>query len=176
MHCKTSVGLTRYRTEVSHLDDRAKIFWSSEPLSQDLLHSLIGYCNGSFALYRNTGPNAELVGTSSGKLMRSFACGTPVITSSFKSLDFVSEDGLGLQVNHPSEIPSAIDKLGRNREDYRTRCFSFSSGEKTFRDEAWARIVEHVRKSRTGLDLSSPPRSPKADRFLERKASEEGAA
>jgi hypothetical protein len=156
LHSKTRVGLMSYRQEVSHIDNSARIFWSSEPLSEELLHSLISYCTGSFALYRNTGPNFELVGTSSGKLMRSIACGTPVITSSFKSLDFVSKEGLGMQVKHPSEIPLAIDHLKQNREDYRRRCLSFSISEKSLTNEAWARIVEYIRGSSKQLDLSSP--------------------
>lgn len=156
LHNKSRVGLIRYRKELSHLDNPKTVFWNSEPLSEEMLHSLISYCTGSFALYRNRGPNLELVGTSSGKLMRSIACGTPVITSSFKSLDFVSQEGLGVQVKHPSEIPSAIDNLKQNIRDYRDRCLSFSMREKVLRDEAWARIVERIRGSSKQMDLSTP--------------------
>jgi Glycosyl transferase 4-like domain len=156
MHCKTGVGLTRFRQQISHLDNPARIFWSPEPLPEDMLHSLIGYCTGSFALYRNTGPNSELVGTSSGKLMRSVACGTPVITSSFKSLDFVNKEGLGIQVNHPSEIPLALHNLEKNRQDYQKRCLSFSTSEENLREQAWRKIVEYIRGSSRPMDLSSP--------------------
>jgi hypothetical protein len=161
---KSRVRSTCYRQELSHLDNPSRIFWNAEPLSEELLHSLISYCTGSFALYRNRGPNFELVGTSSGKLMRSIACGTPVITSSFTSLNFVSKEGLGIQVKHPSEIPFAVDNLKRNIERYRQRCLTFSVQETSLRNQAWARIAEHIRASRQ-LDLSSPPGEPRMHEF-----------
>ena len=157
----------RYRKELSHLEIPNKIFWSSEPLTEDMLHSLIRHCDGSFGLYRNDGPNTELVGTSAGKVMRSIVCGTPVITSAFKSFDFVTRDGVGVQVHHPSEIPSAIIKIITDREIYRTRCVSFSIRENSLREEAWARIVEGVKGSRRSLNLSSPPGWPTIDRVSE---------
>jgi hypothetical protein len=157
LHNKSTDGLVRYRQEVSHLDYPTKVFWHSQPLSEELLHSLINYCTGSFALYRNRGANFELIGTSSGKLMRSVSCGTPVITSAFSSLEFVSCEGLGIQVKHPSEIPLAIDNLKKNIENYRQRCLAFSIREESLRNDAWSRIGEHIRASRQ-LDLSCPPR------------------
>jgi hypothetical protein len=156
LHSKTSGESSRCRHQLSHLENPERIFWSSEPLSESMLHSLIRYCSGSFALYRNDSLNTELVGTSSGKLMRSIVCGTPVITSSFKSLDFVTREGVGIQVNHPVEISAAIDNLIRNRETYRTRCLSFSIGETSLRDEAWSRLVNYIKGSSKPLDLSSP--------------------
>src|SRR5262245_8379781 len=91
-----------------------RVFSTSGPLSHKSLNSLVAHCSGSLALYRNTGPNDLLIGTSSGKLMRSVMCGTPVIASSFDSLRFVSQEGIGVQVCHPSEIPAAIQKLAGN--------------------------------------------------------------
>jgi hypothetical protein len=105
---RTRDELVRYRKWVSHLDNPERVFWSSDRLLEDKLNSLISACTGSFALYRNDGPNTEQVGTSSGKLMRSIVCGTPVITSPFESLKFVTREGLGIQVTHPAEMPAAI--------------------------------------------------------------------
>jgi hypothetical protein len=153
---KSGAGPKNYREEVSHLDDPSRIFWNLEPLPLQMLHSLINYCTGSFALYRNKGPNFELVGTSSGKLMRSIACGTPVITSPFASLDFVTKEELGIQVKHPSEIPFAVDNLSRNLHEYRRRCLIFSKQETLLRDKAWGRLTKHLKASRK-LDLSFPP-------------------
>ena len=155
LHSKNRRELTRYRQQYSHLDFPERVYWSLEPLSEDMLHSLISYCDGSFALYRNNiWPGIELIGTSSGKLMRSIVCSTPVITSSFESLNFVTREGLGIQVAHPSEIPAAIDDLTRNSESYRTRCALFAISEKFLREEAWDRIVELVRSAPNGVDLS----------------------
>ena len=116
-----------YRQQLSHLHVPGKVFWTSAPLSDKLLNSLVAHCNGSFALYRNMGPNILLIGTSSGKLMRSVMCGSPVIASSFDSLRFVSQEGIGVQVCHPSEIPAAIQELTRNERAYREKCLSFAT-------------------------------------------------
>jgi hypothetical protein len=139
--------LVRYRQQLSHLDNPERVFWSSDLLPENMVNSLIGYCTGSFALYRNFGPNLEQIGTSSGKLMRSIACGTPVITSRFESLNFVSKEGLGRQVMHPSEIPAAVEDLMRNTESYRKHCGLFASSEGSLREEAWNRIVQCIESS-----------------------------
>lgn len=144
----------RYRKELSHLDLPNKVFWSSDLLPEDKLNSLISVCTGSFALYRNAGPNMEQIGTSSGKLMRSIVCSTPVITSSFELLEFVAKEGLGIQVTHPSEIPAAVDNLIRNEKSYRKRCAMFAASEKPLRERAWNKIVECVRRASNGVDLS----------------------
>jgi hypothetical protein len=128
--------LASYRRQLSHLDNPERVFWSPDLLPENMLNSLVRYCTGSFALYRNTGPNFEQIGASSGKLMRSIVCGTPVITSNFDSLNFVSKEGVGLQVTHPSEIPGAVENLIRNTERYRTQCARFVSSEELLRQEA----------------------------------------
>ena len=156
LHSRNRGELGLQRQQYFHLYEPERVFWSFEPMSEELLHSLLNYCTGSFALYRsNTWTGIELIGTSSGKLMRSIVCGTPVITSSFKSLNFVTREGIGIQVVHPSEIPGAIDNLARDRENYRTRCALFAISEKSLREEAWDRIVEMVRSAPNGVDLSS---------------------
>ena len=104
-----------YRQQLSHLDVPGRVFWTSAPLSDKLLNSLVAHCNGSFALYRNMGPNILLTGTSSGKLMRSVMCGSPVIASSFDSLRFVSQEGIGVQVCHPVRNPRSYPGTHRKR-------------------------------------------------------------
>jgi glycosyltransferase involved in cell wall biosynthesis len=146
--------LANYRKEMSHLDNPGRVFWSIEPLDQNMLNSLIASCSGCFALYRNIGPNVELVGTSSGKLMRSIACGTPVITSSFNSLEFVARDGVGIQVRHASEIPAAVKNLIRNNESFRKRCADFAISEEVHKEKAWRQIIEIVKNAPNGVDLS----------------------
>ena len=68
LHSRSQDEAVRYRRQVSHLENPERVFWSLEPLSEDLLNSLVSYCDGCFALYRGH-PNNELMGTSSGKLM-----------------------------------------------------------------------------------------------------------
>jgi hypothetical protein len=155
LHSSNREESLRYRERLSHLENPGRVFWSHEPLTEDMLHSLIMHCHGSFGLYRNDGPNTELAGTSSGKIMRSIACGTPVIASAFKSFEFVTREGVGVQVNHPAEISSAIIELVKNKKAYRDRCYAFAKREKSLRDEAWAKIVECIKTtSRAQLDLS----------------------
>jgi len=135
----------RYRQELSHLHVPGKVFWSSTSLSEKLLNSLVAYCNGSFALYRNYSPNDLLVGSSSGKLMRSVMCGTPVIASSFDSFRFVSKESIGVQVCHPSEIPAAIQKLAGNERAYREKCLSFATREVMRAQQSWEALVTALR-------------------------------
>ena len=122
-----------------------RVFSTSGPLSHKSLNSLVAHCSGSFALYRNTGPNDLLIGTSSGKLMRSVMCGTPVIASSFDSLRFVSQEGIGVQVCHPSEIPAAIQKLAGNERAYREKCLSFATREVMREQQSWEALVTALR-------------------------------
>ena len=141
LHSRTPEQADGYRQQLSHLHVPDKVFWTSAPLSDKLLNSLVAHCNGSFALYRNMGPNILLTGTSSGKLMRSVMCGSPVIASSFDSLRFVSQEGIGVQVRHPSEIPTAIQELTRNERAYREKCLSFATHEVVREQQSWDALV-----------------------------------
>lgn len=136
--------LANYRRQLSHLDNPERVFWSPDLLPESMVNSLIRHCTGSFALYRNTGPNFEQIGTSSGKLMRSIVCGTPVITSNFESLNFVNKEGLGIQVTHPSEIPGAVENLMTNTERYREQCARYASYEQSLRTVSWNRILQYI--------------------------------
>lgn len=124
MHTRKS-NIQSYLRGITHLEIPEKVFWSTDPLPEDNLNSLVSYCTASFALYRNTGPNIEHIGFSSGKLMRSLACGTPVIASKLPSLDFIEKYRLGSLVKHPIEIPDAIKIIQENLAEYRQNCLEF---------------------------------------------------
>jgi glycosyltransferase involved in cell wall biosynthesis len=141
LHSRTPEQEGGYRQQLSHLHVPGRVFWTSAPLSDKLLNSLVAHCNGSFALYRNTGPNNLWMGTASGKLMRSVMCGSPVIASSFDSLRFVSQEGIGVQVCHPAEIPAAIQELTRNERAYREKCLSFAAREAMREQQSWDALV-----------------------------------
>jgi hypothetical protein len=155
LHSNNNGLSLQYRKQLSHLENPERIFWNHQPLREDLLHSLIRHCDGSFGLYRNDDINTELIGTSSGKIMRSIVCGTPVIASAFKSLNFITQKDVGVQVNHPSEVSSAIVNIIKRKDVYRSQCLSFSMRENSLRDEAWARIVECIKGSSKRLNLCS---------------------
>jgi hypothetical protein len=165
LHSRTKGEAARYRRELSHLELPQRVFWSTEPFSEDekRFHSLVGYCTGNFALYRNYGPIFESIGTASGKLMRSVACGSPVIASSFNSLAFVTKRQLGVQVHHPNEIPSAIEELSRNGEQYRTRCLAFAAEQTLLDEKDWQKLVALMKSTPGVLELNAPPLSHRAD-------------
>ena len=77
-----------------------------------------------------------------------------MITSSFASLTFVTKEGLGIQVKHTAEIPSAVDNLMRDEENYRESCMLFARSEKAFKEKAWSEILQYVRSAPNGVDLS----------------------
>jgi glycosyltransferase involved in cell wall biosynthesis len=145
LHSRTPEDDRGYCQELSHLHVPGRVFSTSASLSDKLLNSLVAHCNGTFALYRNIGPNFLFTGTSSGKLMRSVMCGTPVIASSFDSLRFVSQEGIGVQVCHPSEIPAAIQKLAGNERAYREKCLSFAAREVIREQQSWEALVTTLR-------------------------------
>jgi hypothetical protein len=153
LHSRTPEQEGGYRQQLSHLHVPGRVFWTSAALSDRLLNSLVAHCNGSFALYRNMGPNISLTGTSSGRLMRSVMCGSPVIASSFDSLRFVSQEGIGVQVCHPSEIPAAIKELTRNERAYREKCLSFAAREGMREEQSWEALVTALSDK---FDLGKP--------------------
>jgi len=132
--------------------DRNRVIWNHQPLAIELLNSLVAYCEGNFALYQNTGSNIEYVGFSSGKLMRSLACGCPVIATRLSSLAFVEEYQLGVLIHDVSDIPAAVNKLTVNREEYRRRCLDFCKNHASF-EHHW-QIFCHKFKAITNIDLA----------------------
>jgi glycosyltransferase involved in cell wall biosynthesis len=154
LHSRLQPELEEARRRFSHLDVPGKVFWSSQRLTVNDFHSLVSYCAGNFALYRNEDPNLEYVGFSSGKLMRSLACGSPVIASNLKSLSFVAEHQLGILVKHPAEIPDAVKKLMKDQGGYTDRCLGFCADIVSFQ-KYWEKFCDQVLQT-TNIDLSQP--------------------
>jgi len=136
IHTRSNEETLKYRQQLSHLDINGKIFWSLNPLSDSDLNSLVAYCAANFALYRNSGPNIEYIGFSSGKLMRSLIYGSPVIASQLSSLQFVEDYQLGVLVKHSAEIPRAIEKILINRDLYSSNCLDFCKTQASF-EQKW---------------------------------------
>ena len=152
IHSRSTEGLLKYKQQLSHLNIPNRIVWSLDPMSDTTLNSLVHYCAGNFALYRNTGPNIEYMGFSSGKLMRSLVYGSPVIASSLSSLKFVEDNKLGFLVSHPAEIPNAVKSILYNREIYSQNCLDFCRTRVSF-EKGWTDFCCHL-KEITGLNLS----------------------
>jgi glycosyltransferase involved in cell wall biosynthesis len=164
VHSRSSQCLDDYRQQLSHLNIPGRVFWSCEPMTSNDLNSLVGFCAGSFALYRNTGSNIEYMGTSSGKLMRSVACATPVIASRFDSLAFVETEQIGHLVKHPCEIPAAIQSIIDCQSTYRQNCRQFYREFAAF-DLAWEEFCEKLHHS-IGVNLKKSLISPKSFSLL----------
>jgi glycosyltransferase involved in cell wall biosynthesis len=145
LHSRSRQSMEKYRKELSHLEVSGKVIWTHESMSDSQINSLVAYCAGNFALYRNTGPNFEYIGFSSGKLMRSLACGSPVIASRLLSLSFVEEFQLGFLVRHPAEIPDAIQGILDNRAAYAQRCLEFCRDHASF-ERAWSEFSPKLQK------------------------------
>jgi glycosyltransferase involved in cell wall biosynthesis len=105
----------------SHLEEPGRIFWHLELLDDPEFHSLVRYSTASFGLYRNL-EDLSYVGKSSGKILRSIACGRPVIASRFDSLAFLEEEDIGVLVHHPREIPKAVSRILTDPTGYSARC------------------------------------------------------
>lgn len=99
-----------------------RYIWLSKPLTDAELYSLIGKCLCCIGLYRTDFDLLEYVGMSSGKIMRSIACGTPVVTSVAVSLDFVTQMNLGVQLEYTCFMPEAIIKISQQRDAMRQSC------------------------------------------------------
>lgn len=152
LHSRSSNENEQYRRSMAHLDTPGRVYWSDEPLSEDDLHSLISASLASLGLYRVSSVNIELMGYSSGKIMRSLACGTPVIASAIPSLNFVTKKAVGVQVRHPVEIAEQLPGLIAERQAYGRRCRSFTKGEISF-EVAWKNLCDRF-AALTALDLS----------------------
>jgi len=154
LHSRSRKSMEKYRKELSHLEVPGKVIWTHESMPNSQINSLVSYCAGNFALYRNTGPNFEYVGFSSGKLMRSLACGSPVIASKLTSLSFIKDYQLGVLVNHPIEIPNAINEIMRDRKAFQERCLQFCTTEVSF-ERAWEKFCDQLQHI-AHIDLRQP--------------------
>lgn len=130
------------RKELSHLA-HPKLFWINDSnVDERMVNSLIMQSLCTIVLYRDMGPNVEHVGLSSGKLMRSVLCGTPVVVSQIGFGDDVSSAGLGCTIKHPMEIPDALVEIDRRREEFSANCQRFSA-EHDFMS-SWRNVREFV--------------------------------
>lgn len=154
IHSRSTEGLLQYRRALSHLDIPGRVVWSLDPMSETTLNSLVKYCAANFALYRNENSNIEYIGFSSGKLMRSLVYGSPVIASNLSSFRFVKDYELGILVEHPVEIPNAVETILQSREIYSHNCSEFCQNQVSFERE-WKNFCLQLRDI-SKLDLSSP--------------------
>ncbi len=148
---RTPVGHS-YKQELGHLLVKDRVFWTEQPLRESELNSLVRSSAASFALYRDLGENIRTIGWSAGKLLRSIACGRPVIASRYPSLAFIEEFELGRLVTHPAEIPAAITSLLNDQQRYESNCTAYTDTHLAA-DKWWPHVVERIKKA-TGIALA----------------------
>jgi hypothetical protein len=147
--------LEQARQTFAHLEFGKRIVWNPASLTESDLHSLVAAAALNFALYRNSGPNIEYAGFSSGKLMRSLAAGVPVVASRLASFQFIEKYALGKLVHHPMEIPAAIAAVLERRDEYAANCRTYYRDNCRF-DPYWAAFCDRL-NGLSGLDLRRGP-------------------
>ncbi|HHG2225049.1 MULTISPECIES: hypothetical protein [unclassified Synechococcus] len=96
-------------------------------IEPESLDQLITQSSCTLALYRDTGKNMTEMGLSSGKILRSVYLGTPVITSDFDSLKYVSSHGLGLCIPTTESLVASMHSIIGSQHDYQYSCLAFAN-------------------------------------------------
>jgi glycosyltransferase involved in cell wall biosynthesis len=112
-----------YIEKLVSLNQREKVLFSLAPTPYSEINELLGSARIGLVLYSSQmGKNTASVGLASGKLSHFLKLGIPVIVSDLPGLaDFVRQHQVG-EVLTDDDLPSLIDKIDRNIDDYRKRC------------------------------------------------------
>jgi hypothetical protein len=122
-----SLGMLRqYKQSVKHLHDERRIVWLQESLTEEEFNSLVAASFCHVCLYSSENQNEYWAGKSSGKAMRSLLFGVPILCSNYPSFSFVREHGLGIGIDHPLDIPAALDRLKDGYDGYAARCREYA--------------------------------------------------
>lgn len=108
---------------------KGEIYFSTDIVPFSEINKLYASCDIGFAMYGNHDLNHKYTGMSSGKLFNFMKACVPIITNDTPSCKkAVEETGCGVCVNNISKIGSAIKKILKNEENYRSNCLkTFSS-------------------------------------------------
>jgi glycosyltransferase involved in cell wall biosynthesis len=136
---------SNFMSQFGHLMFRDRVVLLDSPLPQADLLELVRSSTACFALYRPVNENLKLIGLSSGKLVMSLLCGTPVIVSEDPSFQFIEDEGLGKMISHPAEIPAAIETLIANQAAYRNRCKEYAISRLSFH-KYWQDFAEMMKR------------------------------
>ena len=105
---------TRYQADddvflakLKSVADPARVAFSLKPVAFEQVEEVVASASIGLALYPCRGPNAILVGASSGKITSFLRLGIPVIAQNFSSLRWVEQDRCGVCVLDPSEVLTA---------------------------------------------------------------------
>jgi hypothetical protein len=90
-----------------------KVFLSLKPLPYNEVYKIFSSADIGLAIYsRSHGDNFGVIGSASGKLFQYIKYGVPVIASNIPGLrELVQDNEIGMVVNSPEDVPSAIEKV-----------------------------------------------------------------
>ncbi|HLO79808.1 MAG TPA: hypothetical protein VK166_02550 [Chitinophagaceae bacterium] len=99
---------------------KGKVFLSLKPLPYQELYKIFSSADIGLAIYsKNHGDNFGIIGSASGKLFQYIKFGMPVIASDLPGLkEIVEAYRLGVVVDSPEQIPSAVELIMGNYEQF----------------------------------------------------------
>lgn len=136
------------RRELEHLAHPRVRWIENTDVDDRVVNSLFKRSLCTLGLYRDMGPNVAHVGLSSGKVMRSIACGTPVIVSRVGFGDSMTVAGVGREVSHPLEIGPMLEEVDAKRSQMSQKCEAFAMAHDY--TKAWEKVLHFLNKGGSG--------------------------
>ncbi len=131
----------KYKKEFEYYLITGKSIWHSEFLKDAEFYSLIKQSFASIGLYRTDIGMLDYIGKSSGKIMRSIACGTPVIATKTNSLNFIDELNLGVCLTNTCFFIEGIEEINIKHKQQREACLNSFYSTLCY-DVYWAKLKE----------------------------------
>lgn len=133
-----------YIEKLVSLNQCTKVQFSLDPIPYSEINDLLGSARIGLVLYSSQmGQNTASVGLASGKLSHFLKLGVPVIVSDLPGLaDFVRQHQVG-EVLTDDDLPSLVDKIDRNIDDYRKRCVKCFDEHLAY-EVSFAKVIELI--------------------------------
>ena len=116
-HTSHQVETTPYYKEMKNeIQSNGKVFYSTTPVSNEVLDELVASAYIGVALYSVDvlGYRATYMGLAAGKIGNYLKCGKPVIATRLPSLSYIEEYQCGFLVEDVSEVKDAMIKIAKN--------------------------------------------------------------
>lgn len=116
-----------HRFLLSRVEPRDRVFVEPQRLGWREAWSQAAAMDIGVVIYRNPGPQFQLMGTSSNRLCMYLAMGVPVIASRQPSFEFLERYDCGILVENSAEFAAAVGRIGSRLPQMRTnarRCWT----------------------------------------------------
>ncbi len=120
-HTSHQVETTPYYKEMTNeIQLNGKVFYSTKPVSNEVLDELVASAYIGVALYSVDvlGYRALYMGLAAGKIGNYLKCGKPVIATRLPSLSYIEEYQCGVLVDDVSQVKGAMIKIAQNYDFY----------------------------------------------------------